>query len=82
MQLHLPIQPPLALLANRLAEGMLGLRWAKVKVGSGSNAVMKTVQVNYTLSWLVSTAQSVALCTLLSEIAATAALARPVLETQ
>lgn len=43
--LRLPIQPPLAVLANKLAEGMLGLRWAKVKVGSGSNAVVMTVQV-------------------------------------
>ena len=51
MQLHLPIQPPLALLANRLAEGMLGLRWAKVKVGSGSNAMMKTVQVTFCYGW-------------------------------
>lgn len=44
-QLRLPIRSPLALLANKLAEGMLGLRWAKVKVGSGGNAVVKTVQV-------------------------------------
>lgn len=51
LQLRLPIQPPLALLAGKLAEGMLGLRWAKVKVGSGSNAVVKTVQANHTLSY-------------------------------
>lgn len=46
LQLRLPIQPPLAVLANKLADGMLGLRWAKVKVGSGSNAVVMTVQAS------------------------------------
>lgn len=77
MQLHLPIQPPLALLANRLAEGMLGLRWAKIKVGSGSNAVMKTVQVSDISSSLVSKAQPAVLCTLLSKIAALLPLHAP-----
>ena len=53
LQLRLPIQPPLAVLANKLADGMLGLRWAKVKVGSGSNAVVMTVQASHVLSKLL-----------------------------
>ncbi|DBB11144.1 TPA: DNA helicase, variant 2 [Trebouxia sp. C0006] len=43
--LSLPIQPPMALLANKTGDGMLGLRWCKIKLGCGSSAVVKTVQV-------------------------------------
>ncbi len=47
LQLSLPIQPPMALLANKTAGGMLGLRWSKVKLGCGSSAVVKTVQASH-----------------------------------
>ncbi|DBA78175.1 hypothetical protein WJX79_002289 [Trebouxia sp. C0005] len=43
--LSLPIQPGMALLANKTADGMLGVRWSKIKLGCGSSAVVKTVQV-------------------------------------
>ena len=45
LQLQLPIEPPMALLANKTAEGKLGLRWSKIRLGSGNSAITKTVQV-------------------------------------
>ncbi len=37
----------MALLANKTADGMLGLRWSKIKLGCGSSAVVKTVQASH-----------------------------------
>ena len=55
MQLQLPVQPPMALLANKTADGLLGLRWSKIKLGCGSGAVIKTVQASSLLSSLLQT---------------------------
>ena len=45
LQLQLPIQPPMALLASKTADGIMGLRWSKIRLGSGSSSMVKTVQV-------------------------------------
>ena len=37
----------MALLANKTGDGMLGLRWSKIKLGCGSSAVVKTVQASH-----------------------------------
>ncbi len=37
----------MALLANKTSDGMLGLRWSKIKLGCGSSAVIKTVQASH-----------------------------------
>ena len=37
----------MALLANKTADGMLGLRWSKITLGCGSSAVVKTVQASH-----------------------------------
>ncbi|KAA6426372.1 MAG: ATP-dependent DNA helicase PIF1 [Trebouxia sp. A1-2] len=39
----------MALLANKTADGMLGVRWSKIKLGCGSSAVVKTVQASHVM---------------------------------
>ena len=46
LQLRLPIHPPMNLLASNTSQGMLGLRWSKIKLGSGAGANTKTVQAS------------------------------------
>lgn len=45
MQLRLPVQPPMALLASKTSEGMLGLRWNKLKMGPAHCPTIRSVQV-------------------------------------
>lgn len=45
LQFRLPVQPPMALLASKTSEGMLGLRWNKLKMGPAHCSNTRSVQV-------------------------------------
>ena len=49
LQMRLPLQPPMAVLASKTAEGMLGLRWSKVKMGAVLCPDIRSVQVRLDL---------------------------------